>query len=102
MKIVICCVNDEAGTVVLSCVVETNVVANGLPTRYAFAAVEKLLPLRVMILVAEPASIRLGVTELTCAAGYSNVTTAESLCVGSAWLRAVMLTLLDTTAFGAV
>src|SRR4029077_4942944 len=55
---------SAAGTVAVSCVAETNVVASGLPFQFTVDPETKLVPLTVSVSCGPPAPVQVGLSEL--------------------------------------
>jgi hypothetical protein len=63
-----------AGTVAVSCVAETNVVANGVPFQFTVEPETKLVPLTVNVNCGPPAVVQVGLSELTVGAALIVIT----------------------------
>src|SRR5436190_4849949 len=63
-----------AGTVAVSCVAETNVVASGLPFQFTVEPETKLLPFTVNVNCGPPAVPQVGLSELTVGAALIVIT----------------------------
>ena len=92
---------SAAGTVAVSRVEDTNVVASGLPFQFTVEPETKLVPLTVNVNCVPPAVAQVGLSELTVSAALI-VTTSVALAVlqGPAPLLAVIVTLVVPAAVG--
>src|SRR4029077_16808417 len=82
-----------AGTVAVSCVAETKVVASGLPFQFTVEPETKLVPLTVSVNCGPPAVAQVGLIELIVGAALMVITkVAFAVLQGPAPLLAVMVT----------
>jgi hypothetical protein len=93
---------SEAGTVAVSCVADTNIVANGLPFQFTVEVETKLVPFTVNVNCTPPAVAQLGLSELIVGLLLIVITSVCWALVlqGLAPLLAVMVTLVVPAAVG--
>ena len=89
----------EAGTVAVSCVVETNVVVSAVPLHFTVEPDTKLVPLTVNVNCGPPAVAQVGLSELVVGTAPI-VITSVALAVLQGPLVAVMVTLVVPAAVG--
>jgi hypothetical protein len=90
-----------AGTVAVSCVAETNVVASGLPFQFTVEPETKLVPFTVSVNCGPPAVAQVGLSELIVDTALMVITSvALAVLQELAPLLAVMVTLVVPAAVG--
>ena len=92
---------SAAGTVAVSCVAETNVVASGLPFQFTVEVETKFVPFTVSVNCGPPAPVQFGLSELIVAVLLMVMTRVPvALLQEPAPFRAVMVTLVVPAAVG--
>jgi len=92
---------SAAGTVAVSCVTETNVVASGLPFQFTVEPVTKFVPFTVNVNCGPPAVAQVGLSELIVGLALTVITSvALAVLQGLAPLLAVMVTLVVPVVVG--
>jgi hypothetical protein len=92
---------SDAGTVAVSCVAETNVVASGVPFQFTVEVETKLVPFTVNVNCPSPAVAQVGLSELIVGLALIVITkVALAVLQGLAPLLAVMVTLVVPAVVG--
>ena len=92
---------SDAGTVAVTCVEDTNVVASGIPFQFTVEVETKFVPFTVNVNCAPPAVAQVGLSELIVGRALIVITrVAVEALQGAAPLLAVMVTLIVPAAVG--
>ena len=92
---------SDAGTVAVTCVEDTNVVASGVPFQFTVEVETKFVPFTVNVNCAPPAVVQVGLSELIVGRALIVITrVAVAVLQGVAPLLAVMMTLVVPAAVG--
>jgi hypothetical protein len=92
---------SDAGTVAVTCVEDTNVVASGVPFQFTVEVETKFVPFTVNVNCAPPVAAQVGLSELIVGRALIVITrVAVAVLQGVAPLLAVMMTLVVPAAVG--